>query len=240
MQNNTGPYTIYPLGDNALTIDFGNCIDEAVNRKVTALFAALRQNPLPGLVEAVPAYSSLTIYYDVPALKKTAAPGQTAYERARALAADWLRLSITVINKEPRLVRIPVCYEGEFAPDLPALAARNGITAEEAVRLHTAPSYHVYMLGFLPGFAYMGTVDERISTPRRPHPVPVAAGSVGIAGKQTGIYPLDAPGGWNIIGRTPLKLFDANGGEPGLLQAGDRVAFYSIGRDLFHQMLSAE
>jgi inhibitor of KinA len=227
------PYRIFPLGDAAITIDFGNCIDEAINQEVIARFYDFSQEPFPGMIEAVPAYSSLTIYYDPLLLKKKMPTGY--------LIADWIketieqRLTQPVIKKttHERLVRIPVCYEKEFAPDIVHLATAKNISVEELVRVHTGRQYKVYMLGFLPGFPYMGEVDPAIAMPRKPQPVNVAAGSVGIAGKQTGIYPLASPGGWQIIGRTPLKLFVSEGEGSTLLQTGDTVEFYSIRRDEF-------
>ena len=131
---------------------------------------------------------------------------------------------------------IPVCYDDEFAIDLPWIAEQKNLTREEIVLLHSSRQYHVYMLGFLPGFSYMGEVDERIVVPRKPEPLPISAGSVGIAGKQTGIYPLNSPGGWQIIGRTPLKMFNKDNDEPCLLKAGDSVEFYSITIDEFNHI----
>ncbi len=135
-----------------------------------------------------------------------------------------------------RLLNIPVCYDQEFAWDIQQLAATKNISVEEVIQIHTARQYKVYMLGFLPGFAYMGEVDEKIATPRKPQPVNIEAGSVGIAGKQTGIYPLSSPGGWQIIGRTPMKLFNAAEEEPTLLKAGDTVQFYSINKNEFEEI----
>jgi inhibitor of KinA len=131
------------------------------------------------------------------------------------------------------LIRIPVCYDPAFAPDMIRLSAAKKCTPEELIGLHTAATYKVYMLGFLPGFAYMGGTDERIAMPRKPQPVKVMAGSVGIAGRQTGIYPLDSPGGWHIIGRTPLRMFDPAAKKPVLLNTGDRVQFYTISKNEF-------
>jgi len=133
----------------------------------------------------------------------------------------------------PDLIRIPVCYDNEFAIDLPWIAEQKSLTREEIIRLHSSRQYHVYMLGFLPGFSYMGEVDEKIIVRRKPEPQQILAGSVGIAGKQTGIYPLNSPGGWQIIGRTPLKMFNKDNIEPCLLKAGDAVEFYSITSEEF-------
>lgn len=225
-------YTIFPISDNALTIDFGNKISEAINQKVLSLFEQIRRNPLSGMIEAVPAYSSLTIYYDTLSLRKDL-NGQTAYDRMRELAIDWISRNTNAAPALPRQLEIPVCYDREFAPDLAAHAAACEMTEEELIGLHSGMLYRVYMLGFLPGFAYMGEVDARIAAARKITPTPVAAGSVGIAGRQTGVYPQASPGGWQIIGRTPLVLFDPHATEHCLLRAGDLVRFVSISKNEF-------
>jgi inhibitor of KinA len=145
-----------------------------------------------------------------------------------------LKEDLTNEISKQRILEIPVCYAKPFAPDLETLALQNQLTTEEVIQLHTAKVYRVYMIGFLPGFAYMGKVDHRIAAPRKSQPrTNIPAGSVGIAGEQTGIYPLVSPGGWNIIGQTPLKLFDAARPDPVLFQPGDRVHFYSISQNEF-------
>lgn len=237
------PYRIFPLGDSAITIDFGNSINETLNKEVIARFGELQQHPLPGMIEAVPAYSSLTIYYDLPALKKLVPGNNSVFEWVKKQLEERLQQPIEVNKTATKLVKIPVCYEDEFAPDIHQLAVAKNVPVEEVIRIHTATNYKVFMLGFLPGFAYMGEVDERIAMPRKPQPEAVLAGSVGIAGKQTGIYPLASPGGWQIIGRTPLKLFDTaplNPPERGtseesicLLHPGDIVQFFSINKNEF-------
>lgn len=230
------PYHIFPLGDSALTIDFGNCIDEDINQVVIARFNQLRQHPLPGMIEAVPAYSSLTIHYDLLALKKKMTAGHTVYEWMEQQLQKQLKHPILYKQEKERLINIPVCYEEEFAGDIQQLAAKNNISVNEVIQIHTSKTYKVYMLGFLPGFSYLGEVNEKITIPRKPKPVNIEAGSVGIAGKQTGIYPLTSPGGWQIIGRTPVKLFDATREEPTLLRAGDGVQFFSITKNDFYEI----
>lgn len=223
-------YRIFPLGDAALTIDFGNRIDEAINANVLQLFTRL-QNFSPLIRDIIPAYASLTVYYDVFLLRQK---NPSAFDAMKALLEPLLREESRNENGAGRRVQIPVCYAKKFALDREELAAQKNIAVEEVIRLHTAKTYRVYTIGFLPGFAYMGSVDDALATPRRQQPrSDVPAGSVGIAGSQTGIYPLDSPGGWNIIGRTPLKLFDATKKEPCLLQPGDAVTFYSIPEDAF-------
>ncbi len=231
--NTTISYRIFPLGDAAITIDYGNNISESVNKEVVARFQQMRSHPLSGMVEAVPAYSSLTVYYDVPVLRKIIPVNVTVFEWMKKQLEERLQKPLPENIAETRLIRIPVCYEKEFAPDIRELAGAKNISVEEVIRLHLSGSYRVYMLGFLPGFVYLGEVDDQIAMPRKPQPQPVWAGSVGIAGKQTGIYPLASPGGWQIIGRTPWRLFDANKAEPTLLRAGDTVQFYSISKNEF-------
>jgi inhibitor of KinA len=227
------PYRIFPLGDSAITIDFGNYIDEALNKEVIARFNQLQEQPLAGMTEAIPAYSSITVYYDIMVLKKKKPLHQTVYEWMRQQLEERLQQPVQQNQIKERRLRIPVCYDEEFALDIQHLATTKNISVDEVIQIHTAKPYKVYMLGFLPGFAYMGEVDEKIIMPRKPQPVNIVAGSVGIAGKQTGIYPLTSPGGWQIIGRTPLKLFDTTREEPTLLRAGDRVQFYSITKNEF-------
>lgn len=233
------PYRIFPLGDAALTVDFGNRIDEILNGEVIARFNQLRQQPLPGMIEAVPAYSSLTVFYDVLLLKKKNHLHQTVYEWMKQELEERLQQPVLPNTMTERLIKIPVCYEDEFAMDIQQLAATKNISVDDVVQTHTARQYKVYMLGFLPGFSYMGEVDEKIAMRRKPQPVNVAAGSVGIAGKQTGIYPLASPGGWQIIGRTPLKLFNEADEEPTLLRAGDRVQFYPVTKIEFEKIIAA-
>jgi inhibitor of KinA len=228
MNNPILPYRIFPLGDAAITVDFGNVIDEKINKEVIARFKQLQEQPLPGMIEAAPAYSSLTVYYNVTALKKKTASGQTVFEWVKQQLEERLQQPGLQNDMTERLVKIPVCYEHEFALDIQHLAKTKNIPVDEVIQIHTSKTYKFYMMGFLPGFAYMGEVNEKIIMPRKPQPVNIETGSVGIAGKQTGIYPLHSPGGWQIIGRTPLKLFDASREEPTLLRAGDMVQFYSI------------
>ena len=226
-------YHIFPLGDSALTIDFGNIIDEGINKEVMNRFQQLNDEPLSGVLELVPAYSSLTIHFDMPGLHKKIQAQTSVFDWLKEQLEELLKKPVPSAGQQQRTITIPVCYETPFAPDLAKLALAKNLTEEEVIRIHTSKTYRVYMLGFIPGFSYLGEVDERIMMPRKQQPQPVQAGSVGIAGRQTGIYPLTSPGGWQIIGRTPLKLFDADKQEPVLLKAGDIVQFISITKNEF-------
>ena len=230
MIQNKLPYSIFSLGDAAITIDFGNMIDQTINHQVISRFHELRENPFWGIIDIVPAYSSITIHYDIAKIRQLSSGTETAFEKVKQLLEEKMKQSVPERTIEKRLIRIPVCYETEYAPDLQQFISIKNISKEELITLHTQKIYNVFMIGFLPGFAYMGEVDERIAMPRKQQPNIVAAGSIGIAGKQTGIYPLISPGGWNIIGRTPLKLFDTNRVEPILIKAEDTIQFYSISK----------
>jgi len=235
-------YRIFPIGDSAVTIDFGNAIDENINSIVIQLFNALKAEPLPGMKETVPAYSSISVYYDLFQLSKTVPSGNTVSGWISQQLEERLQKPVEITEKAPGLVTVPVCYESAFAPDIEHLSKQNNISVDEIIQIHSSKQYRVYMLGFLPGFSYMGETDERIAIPRKSHPQQVEAGSIGIAGRQTGIYPSISPGGWHIIGRTPVKLFDAacssseNNSEEKpfcLLQPGDAVQFISISKNEF-------
>ena len=233
------PFNIFPLGDSALLLDFGNAIDEELNEIVVSVFRQLRKNPLPGMVEAVPAYSSIAVYYHPGAVRKQVTGQSTAFEAMSQAVRQALEEGRGQPRQEGTLFTIPVCYEPDFAPDLTWIASRSNISEKEAIRIHTSKTYRVYMIGFLPGFPYLGVLDERISAPRKAAPVMVEEGSVGIAGNQTGVYPFQSPGGWQIIGITPVKIFDISAKDkPALLQTGDLVQFTSITRDEFEDIKS--
>lgn len=230
------PYRIFPLGDAAITVDFGNRIDEELNDEVMNRYRQLKEEPLSGITEIIPAYCSLTVYYTPVKIRNQHPGALTAYDLMKQWLEEKLREQVVSTPQNNRLIKIPVCYNAPFNQDIFFVTATNAVSQEEIISLHTSLVYRVFMLGFLPGFAYMGQVDERIAVPRKQQPVPIAAGSVGIAGRQTGIYPLASPGGWQIIGRTPLELFDAANDNPVLLQAGDTVQFYSISNKEFEEM----
>jgi inhibitor of KinA len=244
-------YTIFPLGDSAITIDLGNHIDEQLNSKALAIQGWLEARSFPGVLDIIVAYSSVSVFFDPVLVREQEGPcreGALACMR-KLLEMAWQGSSgegggesgneggegSTVTERttedpggQGRLLRIPVCYEGEYAPDLESFAELAGIPPGELIQLHTAPIYRVYMIGFLPGFPYLGKVDEKLRAPRKPRPVAVKAGGVGIAGNQTGIYTLNSPGGWQIIGRTPVPLFDPSAQRPARLRIGDSIQFCPI------------
>jgi len=219
-------YKIFPLSDSAITIDFGNVIDENINDIVMQLYKNCTKNTFVGMKEAMPAYASLTIFYDVFSVRRK----YTFFKTAYAFVEDFLIKSYENIGEgesfQKRIIEIPVVYDGE---DLSYVANFHQISEAQIIELHTTPIYRVYMMGFLPGFAYMGGLDAQISTPRRATPrTKVPAGSVGIAGNQTGIYPSESPGGWQLIGRTALELYMPSSSEITLLKAGDLVKFIAL------------
>ncbi len=215
-----GPVRIRPAGDAAVLVELGDGVDPAVHRRVMALWRSLVERPLPGMIEAVPAYRSVLVTWD---------PRVT--DGARIRVALERRLREAVDGRGPRWrgrqVTIPVIYGGPYGPDLEAVAERVGLSPDEVVRRHAAGRYVVYMLGFLPGFVYLGGLDPALAVPRRDSPrLEVPAGSVAIGGSQTGIYGLGgAPGGWHVIGRTWVTLWDAGRRRPARLRPGDRVRF---------------
>jgi inhibitor of KinA len=232
--NNRYDYSMYPLGDNAVLVDFGNIINEEINKAVLNIFSILQNRSLYGVLDIVPAYSSLTVFYDIIKLKDKIQPQQTVFDLVAKMIKDVISENETMIIKEKQRHQVPVCYAENFALDINDIAAEKGLPIEEVISLHTSKAYRVYMIGFLPGFAYMGEVEELIAVPRRNEPrAKVPGGSIGIAGKQTGIYPFDAPGGWQIIGRTPMQIFNKDEHTPVLFQPGDEVIFYPITEDEF-------
>jgi inhibitor of KinA len=221
---------LIPMGDRALVIEFGDRPDPELSARIAAVAQHLRASPPPGLLDIVPAYTTLALHYD-PVLIGV---GTTPYEALIQKIEVWLHAQTDAKMPRGRLVEIPVCYGGGFGEDLDEVARQHGLTPEEVATIHAGTDYRVYMLGFVPGFAYLGDLDARIATPRRDTPRPrVPAGSVAIGGDQTGVYPLETPGGWQLIGRTPVKLFTPEAEPPCLLGAGDTVRFVAISRAEF-------
>lgn len=212
----------------------GDAIDLVTHQKITGLFHQLSNAEIIGVKDIIPAYTTLTVVYDIAAIKKV------TYAAASKYMSEQIEKAISACNwkNESSIIEmsLPVCYDIALGIDLPEMSKQKNIPIEDIIRIHTSTTYNVYMLGFLPGFTYMGIVDDKIATPRLSKPrANVSAGSVGIAGNQTGIYPFDSPGGWNIIGQTPLKMFDANKETPCLVKPGDRIKFVPISLDKFHQ-----
>lgn len=211
------------MGDRSLIVYFGEEIDRAVNQRIRRLFCYHHDHPMEGVIEAVPAYSSLLFLFD---------PVQTTSEILRQEILERVQVIDDVAIPGPETVDIPVVYGGEYGPDLEWVARYHSVNVREIIRLHTRPVYHVYMIGFTPGFAYMGELLPALVTPRKETPrTVVPRGSVGLAQEQTGIYPSESPGGWQIIGKTPLNLFDPGKMPPTLLQMGDQVRFVSVSRE---------
>ena len=209
-----------PAGDSALVVELGNEISPEMNKKIRGLVLALEECPLSGIRELVPTYRSVMILYD---------PASIVFnELVTHVKRLETHLHIAELPK-PQVIDIPVVYGGDFGPDIGYVAEYHGLSQEEVVTLHSGRDYLVYMLGFTPGFCYLGGMTEELETPRLETPrILIPAGSVGIAGQQTGVYPIDSPGGWRIIGRTLLRLFDPQREPPVLIRAGDYVRFTPI------------
>jgi inhibitor of KinA len=220
----------FPMGDRALLVKFGDVIDLKTNRKVHVLCKAIEQAEICGVEECVPAYSSILVYYD---------PLKTGYEHVVFQLKDLEpKLNEFSEQMEFREVIVPTVYGGEFGPDLSTIAKYHELSSEEVIRIHYGTEYNVYMIGFIEGFPYMGKVPDTIATPRLQTPrIKIPAGSVGIAGNQTGIYPCESPGGWRIIGRTPLELFNPHAKQPALFQPGDHVKFKPIDAEEFETLV---
>ncbi|HOG16149.1 MAG TPA: 5-oxoprolinase subunit PxpB [Syntrophales bacterium] len=219
-------------GDCTLLVEYGEGIDPVVNEKVRAVTALLRKAALAGVEEIVPAYRSLAIHYDPLTTSPAALAGVLRALETRISTAEAAAFKV---------VPIPVCYGGAFGPDIGVVAEHAGLTEEEVIVLHSSVDYPIYMIGFTPGFCYLGGLDPRLQTPRRKTPrTNLPAGSVGIAESQTGMYPVDSPGGWQIIGRTPLLLFAPARENPFLYEAGDRIRFVPISEADFRSLYEKE
>ena len=217
--------SFHPYGEEALLINFEQDINETVHQQVIALKTAIEAAQLPGISFLIPAYCSLTVGYN---------PEELDYETLCLLIKNLETDETPTINNQTRKLTIPVCYEEEFGLDLKDLAADKQLSTQEIIELHTTTLFRVYMLGFLPGFTYMGKLPESLVCNRKTSPrLRVPALSVGLAGYQTGIYPSEAPGGWQIIGRTPIPIFDTRKEHPFLCQAGDQVQFEAISKKAF-------
>ena len=233
---------IIPLGDSALIVrvrdQFENAAEETLDEVLRA-FQRLRKAGIPSVIELAPAYTSVAIFFDpITVAKSGGTPGEVfdwLTTRIRAAVGRRTRDRRSLVGRSlPRIVEIPICYDAEFALDLDRVAGHTGLSADEVVNLHSTAGYRVACIGFVPGFSFLAGLPEKLTTPRRDTPrKAIPPGSVGIGGAQTGIYPLRSPGGWNLIGRTPLRLFDPQQDPPTLLRAGDRVRFRAITREEF-------
>lgn len=215
-------------GDRVLLVEYGDTIDLAINEKVRAMTALLRVEPPAGVEQVLPAYRSLSIVYDPLATSLAALKDGLRRLEERLCEADI---------PAPRTVEIPVCYGGDFGPDIQFVADHSGLNVGKVIELHSSRPYHIYTIGFAPGFCYLGGLDRRLHAPRLATPrTAVPAGTVGIAEAQTGIYPLDSPGGWRLIGRTPLTLFDVHRAFPFLYETGDSLRFVPISEEDYHRI----
>ena len=211
---------VLPVGDSAVLVEFGDSIDPEVNDRVYSFAASVTAAEIEGVEELVPTYRSLLVQYDL---------HQAAYEDVAARLVELTKIAegpADTADSGSVIVHIPMAYGGEYGPDLEDVAEHNGLSAQGVIDIHSGTGYRVFMLGFAPGFPYLGGMDERIACPRLQTPrVRVPAGSVGIAESQTGVYPNDSPGGWRIIGRTPVKLFDPGADPPAAILPGSKVVF---------------
>lgn len=219
---------ILPTGDRALSVEFGNEIDEHINARLMGFIKLLSDEKIKGIEEFVPSFRAVLIHYN---------PAILTYEEMVGLIESALKKPFHETSRKKRIVKIPVCYEGEYAPDIEFVAQHAGISVQEVIDIHTAKPYLVYMLGFQPGFPYLGGLDERIHTPRLESPrLKLEAGSVGIGGAQTGLYPMESPGGWRIIGLTPVRCYNPDKAKPIPYRAGDYIQFVSISSDEYERL----
>jgi KipI family sensor histidine kinase inhibitor len=218
-------------GDRGVLVEYGDGIDPELNRKVRAMAIATDQASPKGLLEVIPTYRSIILIYD---------PSSTSPHQLESVLLS-LEAHLSAIDIPlPKTVKIPVCYGGEFGPDIEFVARSNNLTEADVIRMHSNPDYQIYMVGFTPGFPYLGGLPEALHTPRLETPrTLVPAGSVGIANAQTGVYSIDSPGGWQLIGRTPLKLFDPTRTNPFLFTAGDLLKFEPISLDEYYDLEKA-
>jgi len=221
--------TLKPLGESALLVEFGNGISLDLNERAIALAENLTFNSFPGFRDAIPAYASTTIFFDPIEVRKAFIESDSATSAVNEIIQVRLSGRLPNSTRISKTIEIPVSFSGANGPDLETVALRSGLTVNDVIDIFTSKTYRVYMIGFLPGFAYMGDVDERIRVPRRPQPrVRVPKGSVAIAGVQTGVYPMETPGGWQLIGRTDVEFFAPNSDMPSLLGPGDHARFIAL------------
>lgn len=233
---------IYAIGDAAAAVQFGSEISPLLQQKVRAFARVIEEEPFTGCLEYTPAFTGVTVFYD-PFLVYQAygEENESPFDIVTKLLKDRLKRMESRESPAARRVTIPVCYGGDYGPDLAFVARYNNLSEREVIHLHSSGTYPVYMIGFAPGFPYLGGLPARLNTPRRSSPrAAVPAGSVGIAGSQTGVYPISTPGGWQLIGRTPVRLFQPARKEPSFLSAGDIVVFKPIADDEFDEYREKE
>lgn len=219
---------ILPSGDCAVLVEFSDSISEEANRKIRALYDNIQKEKIKGIVDLVPAFCSLLVSYD---------PKLISYRSLCTQLERCLSMASSVESTQKKVVAIPVCYEEEYGPDLKFVAEHAGLSIQEVIEIHTSREYLIYMLGFQPGFPYLGGLDERIFTPRLSTPrTLIRAGSVGIGGEQTGLYPLASPGGWQLIGTTPVKAYNPKKTPSIPYEAGDYIRFYPITKEQFREI----
>lgn len=226
-------WRISPLGDRCLVVEFGQHVDPEIARKVRSFAAHLLGNLPDGVLDIVPTFTTVAVHYRPKAFSGPELPHVQLRRQLDAVLAH----GVAGERVTPRMVEVPVCYGGELGPDLDEVATACRVSPQEVIGLHSASPHVVYMLGFAPGFPYIGGLDDRLAVPRRSTPrTVIPAGSVAIARDQSVIYPIETPGGWNLIGRTPLRLFDASAEPPCMLQPGDEIRFVPLSLKQFQDM----
>lgn len=224
--------SILTAGDSSLLIQFGNEIKPETNQKITATVQLMGEQHIEGVLDLIPAFCSLLVNYD---------PRVVSFEEISSRIKNLLKVDTKIGAKRKRIFEIPVCYGGKYGPDMAFIAEHAGLTEEEVIKIHTSSDYLIYMLGFLPGFCYLGGLDERLHTPRLASPrLKIEAGSVGIGGSQTGIYPMDSPGGWQLMGKSPVKTYDPNRETPIWVEAGDYIRFIPVDEEEYMRIKELE
>lgn len=215
-------------GDSAIVMEFGDTIEKEINARIAAVVESLKKKNIDGILDILPTYRSILINYD---------PVKISYGEMVDTLKGLSKTNSGKQSDEVRLIEIPTIYGGEYGPDIDFVAEHANLSKDEVIKIHSGTDYLVYMMGFIPGFTYLGGLDERIATPRLKSPrLKIEAGSVGIAANQTGMYPLESPGGWQLIGRTPLKLFDDTKEPPVFIQAGDYIRYVPIDQKEFDRI----
>ena len=236
MKENKFKTEISQISETSVLVEFGMKISEDINKKVRTLCTYLDEKPFNGMIEYVPAFTSISIIYNPLDMNS-----ESPYEVVKTILDNIISKLDFSLADEEHIVEIPVCYGSEFGQDIEQVAKINNITVDEVIKIHSEGKYLVYMIGFAPGFPYLGGMSEKIAAPRRESPrTAIPEGSVGIAGMQTGVYPIETPGGWQLIGKTPLKMFDLNGNHKSLLKAGDIAKFYPISYEEYVKLKEEE